>query len=80
MTIDSKAIVSMSAANRNFSSVARMVDESGKAVIMRNNIPAYLVISINEYEELQAARQKMISEAADALIRENLPALLELAK
>ena len=39
MTIDTKTLISISEANQNFSKVARLVDECGSAVILKNNIP-----------------------------------------
>lgn len=46
MMIDSTTMVSISDANQNFSRVARLVDERGSAVIMKNNMPRYLVVDI----------------------------------
>ena len=43
MTIDTNTMVSISEANQNFSKVARLVDEKGSAVILKNNVPRYLV-------------------------------------
>lgn len=48
MTIDTKTIVSISDANQNFSKVARLVDECGSAVILKNNVPRYLVIDFSK--------------------------------
>jgi antitoxin Phd len=80
MNIDTNVIVPMTEANQNFSKVVRIVDENGMAVIMKNNKPRYMVVSFAEYEEIQAARRKLIGETADSVIEENLVALLELAK
>ena len=80
MTIDTNIIVPMTEANQNFSKVVRLVDESGMAVIMKNNKPRYMVLSFNEYNEIQAARRKLLESAVDSVISENLEALLELAK
>lgn len=44
MHIDLKNLVSISEANQNFSKVARMVDENGVAVILKNNSPRYVLI------------------------------------
>ena len=38
MTIDTNTMVSISEANQNFSKVARLVDECGSAVILKNRI------------------------------------------
>ena len=48
MIIDTSTMVSMTEANQNFSKVARMVDEKGSAVIMKNNMPKYLVIDFGK--------------------------------
>ena len=50
MIIDTTTMVSMTEANQNFSKVARMVDEKGSAVIMKNNMPKYLVIDFDRAE------------------------------
>jgi antitoxin Phd len=70
----------MTEANQNFSKVVRLVDEGGMAVILKNNKPRYMVLSFDEYDEIQTARQKLIGAAADGVIAENLEALRELAK
>jgi antitoxin Phd len=80
MNINTDLLVPMTEANQNFSKVVRLVDESGMAVIMKNNKPRYMVLSFSEYDEIQAARSKMINDAADSVIKENIEALLELAK
>ena len=44
MQLDTKMIVSVSEANKNFSRVARTADSNGRAVIFKNNKPKYLLI------------------------------------
>ena len=51
MNVNLKNLVSISEANQNFSKVARMVDENGAAVILKNNAPRYVLI---DYGKLQA--------------------------
>ena len=51
MTIDTNTMVSISEANQNFSKVARLVDERGSAVILKNNVPRYLVIDFSKADE-----------------------------
>ena len=43
MKIDSNTVVTMSEANKNFSSAARLVDQYGSAVIFKNSVPRYLM-------------------------------------
>ena len=80
MNIDTSIIVPMTEANQNFSKVVRLVDESGMAVILKNNKPRYMVLDFQEYDEIQAARSKLFNDAADSVISKNLEALRELAK
>jgi antitoxin Phd len=80
MMLDTNLLVPMTEANQNFSKVVRLVDESGMAVILKNNKPRYMVLSFAEYDEIQAMRAKLIGAAADNVIAENLEALLELAQ
>ena len=42
MMVNTNNLVSLTEANRNFSKVARLVDERGSAVILKNNAPRYL--------------------------------------
>jgi len=80
MNLDTRVLVPMTEANQNFSKVVRLVDESGMAVILKNNKPRYMVLNFQEYDEIQAARRKLFAAAADSVIAENLEALRELAK
>ena len=83
MMVNTDNLVAMTEANQNFSKVVRTVDESGLAVILRNNKPRYVVVDFDEYNNIAAALQKRKSKidgAADKLIDENMEALLELAK
>lgn len=81
--VNTDNLVAMTEANQNFSRVVRTVDESGLAVILRNNKPRYVVVDFDEYNNIAAAlqiRKAKIDDAADKLIDENMEALLELAK
>lgn len=78
--IDTNALVAMTEANQNFSRVARLVDEQGAAVILKNNKPRYVVVDFSEYDSFQAYRRSLVDQAADRLIEENLEAFQELSK
>ena len=80
MMINTSALVAMTEANQNFSRVARLVDEQGAAVILKNNKPRYAVVDFSEFDGFQAYRKAMIEKNADQLISENLEAFQELAK
>ena len=83
MTVDTNLLVPMTDANQNFSKVARMVDEDGMAVIMKNNKPRYVVVDFDEYKTIAAAmqmRKQIIDSVADSVLEENMEAFMELAK
>lgn len=80
MMINSNTMVSITEANQNFSKVARLVDEQGSAVILKNNVPRYLVIEFSQVEQLQAAQDEDIMQISTRLIQQNRAAYEELAK
>ena len=80
MIINTNNLVSITEANQNFSKVARMVDESGSVVILKNNAPRYILIEFGQAEELSLAPDPDIAEISERLIAKNRKAYEELAK
>ena len=80
MMINSNTMVSITEANQNFSKVARLVDEQGSAVILKNNVPRYLVIEFSQVEQMQAAQDEDIMQISARRIQQNQAAYEELAK
>ena len=80
MNVDTNNLVSITEANQNFSRVARMVDENGAVVILKNNTPRYLVIEFEKAEKEQLAANEDILEISKRLIAKNREAYEELAK
>lgn len=83
MMVNTNYLVPMTEANQNFSKVVRVVDESGVAVILKNNKPRYVVVDFDEYDTIAVAmqmRKSKIESTAERLLEENLEALLELGK
>ena len=62
MKIDTNTMVSISEANQNFSKVARLVDERGSAVILKNNVPRYIVIDFSKMDEDVLSISKKLME------------------
>ncbi len=79
MMVNIDNLISITEANRNFSQVARMVDETG-AVVILNNVPRYLVIEFNQAKDLQEASDEDIARISKKLIAKNRSAYEELAK
>lgn len=80
MNINTKNLVSMSEANQNFSKVARLVDETGAAVILKNNVPRYLVVEFDRAEKEQLASDEDVLAISKRLIEKNRAAYEVLAK
>ena len=55
MNINTDTMVPISVANQNFSKVARLVDQFGSAVILKNNAPRYIIYEFNQADAMQAA-------------------------
>ena len=80
MTIDTRTMVSMSEANQNFSKVARLVDERGSAVILKNNVPRYLVIEFSKIDEDAIASDEDVLSISKKFITRNKEAYEVLAQ
>ena len=80
MNVDTENLVSITEANRNFSRVARMVDEKGSLIILKNNSPRYLLIEFNQAQREQTASDEDILALSKRLIEKNREAYEVLAK
>ena len=80
MTINTNTMLSITEANQNFSKVARLVDEHGTAVILKNNVPRYLVIDFSKVEEDIIASNEDVLSISKRLIERNRKAYEVLAK
>ena len=80
MVINTDHLVSITEANQNFSRVARMVDENGAAVILKNNVPRYVLMEFSQVEDEQQAKDEDILEISKRLIAKNKQAYEVLAK
>lgn len=80
MMVNTKAMVSITEANQNFSRVARIVDEQGSAVILKNNVPRYLIVEFSQAEEMLASPDEDVMAVSAKLIKQNRKAYEELAK
>lgn len=80
MKINTDHLVSMTEANQNFSKVARLVDQNGSAIILKNNVPKYLIIEFETAEESQETSNEDIKDVSKRILKRNLQAYKELAK
>ena len=80
MNVNIENLVSITEAIRDFSRVARMVDEKGSVVILKNNSPRYLLIEFNETQREQSVSDEDILALSKRLIEKNREAYEVLAK
>ena len=80
MMINTDNLVSLTDANQTFSRVARMVDENGAAIILKNNVPRYILMEFDYLEEEQIAGDEDIQEISKRLMAKNKYAYEVLAK
>lgn len=80
MNINTNSLVSISEANQNFSKVARLVDENGSAIILKNNVPRYLIVEFSQAETEQTATDEDVMAISKRLIAKNRTAYEVLAK
>ena len=80
MVVDTKNLVSITEASQNFSRVARLVEENGVAVILKNNVPRYVLVGYSQVENEQTAEDEDVMAVSRRLIAKNRRAYEELAK
>ena len=80
MNINIENLVSISEANQNFSRVARLVDEKGTAVILKNNAPRYVLLDYNLLRQNSIADDLDVDAAASRILAKHIKAFEELAK
>lgn len=80
MTIDTNTMVSISEANKSFSNVARIVDQYGTAVILKNNTPKYVVYEFSSADSIEEASDEELLAVSSKLMKKNAKVYKELAK
>lgn len=80
MNININNLVSITEANQNFSKIAKMVDENGAAVILKNNKPRYVLIEYSQLEKEEIIGNMEVEEVAKNILSRYMKAFEELAK
>lgn len=80
MQINTNNLVSITEANQNFSRVARLVDKNGAVVILKNNIPRYVLLEYSQFLNDEFADEATIEEIGESIVKRHLEAFRELAK
>ena len=80
MQINTNNLVSITEANQNFSRVARLVDENGSAVILKNNTPRYVIMEFSQFQKEELPAAEDVDMIATRLLKKHRVAFEELAK
>lgn len=80
MTINTNQIISMTEANQNFSKVVKIADNSGSAVVFKNNKPKYVILNIDKNPIFELSDEEKIDVASKRILEKYLDAFKELAK
>ena len=80
MNINIENLVSISEANQNFSRVARLVDEKGTAIILKNNAPRYVLLDYSLFRQNAIADDMDVDAAASRILAKHIKAFEVLAK
>ncbi|MCL2284820.1 MAG: type II toxin-antitoxin system Phd/YefM family antitoxin [Firmicutes bacterium] len=80
MTVNVDNLVSISEANQNFSRVARLVDEKGTAIILKNNAPRYVLLDYSLFQQDKVANDSDVDAVASRILKKHIKAFEELAK
>ena len=80
MKVNINNLVSITEANQNFSKVARMVDKNGVAVILKNNVPRYVLIEYSQLGKVETAGDEEVEKIAQKLLAKHNKAFEALAK
>ena len=80
MTVNVDNLVSISEANQNFSRVARLVDEKGTAIILKNNVPRYVLLDYSLFQQNKIADDNVVDVIASRILSKHIKAFEELAK
>lgn len=80
MQVNTNNLVSISEANQNFSRVARLVDTDGSVVILKNNVPRYVVMEFSQFQKDELADSDEVNAVAHRILAKNRKAFEELAK
>lgn len=80
MTGNTKRMISMTEANRNFSKAVKTANADGSVFIMQDNKPEYILLKINNNEKYETADDKELDAVSRQLLEQNKEGYKKLAK
>lgn len=80
MIVDTRKMVSLTAANQNFSAVARQTEHEGRTVIFKHNRPKFILVDLDGGDYLELTEDERIEVVARRVMKRHKAAFLKLAK
>lgn len=80
MMIDSRQIITVTEANQNFTRATRIADETGSAIVFKNNRPKYKLTNLDLEPDLELTDDEKIDIVARRIMQRYKRAFVELAK
>lgn len=80
MILDTKQTISITEASRSFSKAARIADEHGETLVLKDNRPKYKLVNLDLEPDLELTDDEKIEVVAARIMKRFKPAFLELAK
>jgi antitoxin Phd len=70
----------VSVSEENFPKIMRLADEKGAVIILKNNLPRYVLLDYNLFSKDAAAEDADIDSAASRILKKHFKAFEELAR
>lgn len=80
MIVNTNQMLSVSEANQNFSKATKLADQNGSIILLKNNRPSYMLISLRENLDFELSDDEKIDVVARRVLERHRKAFEELAK
>mgnify|MGYP005810257055 FL=1 len=80
MIVNTNQMLSVSEANQNFSKATKLADRNGSIILLKNNRPSYMLISLRENPDFELTDEEKIDVVARRVLERHRKAFEELAK
>jgi antitoxin Phd len=82
MNLNSESLISIAEIDKDFSKLAKVVDKTGTAILLDNDIPRYIIIEFpkKQHDSYAIADKEEVFSIAERIINEHRPAFEALSK
>ena len=80
MIVNTNQMLSITEANQNFSRATKIADQLGSVIVLKNNRPRYMLISLQDHPEFEMTDNEKIDVVARRVLERHRKAFEDLAK